>query len=414
MISTLEVFDCSSDRDVLVGTARFTLRRGAVSTTFSYDEKYLQSQHAYALDPGLPLVLAPIHSAGLPGAFRDSAPDRWGRHLIQRSCADAARQENLPPRKLDEVDFLTGVFDQTREGSLRFREPAGEFLSTQAAIPSLVQLPRLAASSRDVAKDSAGKEEIKALLDAGSGSLGGARPKASVCDAGKLLIAKFSHPNDEWDVIAWEKTAFDMADDCGISVPASRLVRIGNESVLLLERFDREGSLMDGNRIPYMSAMAALQSEDGTSHDYAELSEEIVALSNAPDAQLKEMFSRVAFFIAVGNTDDHLRNWGFLRKTRSWELSPLFDVNPTPYENARRETSIVGHSGAQESVGLKELAAYAGLSSEEAAEIVGNILDVTMRWKDYARRNSCPEKELALFAPLFSQKAAQLKYAFDI
>lgn len=297
---------------------------------------------------------------------------------------------------------------------MRFREPGGEFLSKQAAIPPLVQLPRLAASSRDVAKDSAGKEEIKALLDAGSGSLGGARSKASVCDAEKLLIAKFSHSNDEWNVIAWEKTALDMANDCGISVPASRLVRIGDESALLIERFDREGSLTDGNRIPYMSAMTALQSEDGTSHDYTELSEEIVALSNAPDAQLKEMFSRAAFFIAVGNTDDHMRNWGFLRKTRSWELSPLFDVNPAPYENARREASIVGYSGTRESVGLKEFAAYAGLSLEEAAEIVGNILSVTMRWKDYARRNSCPEKELALFAPLFSQKAAQLKHAFEI
>ena len=134
----------------------------------------------------------------MPGAFRDSAPDRWGRTLIERDRREEAARDGSVLRQLDEVDYLVGVFDQTREGSLRFRESGGEFLATSAAIPPLVQLPKLVHASREVANDEAGREEVKELLAAGSGSLGGARPKASVCDGGRLLLAKFSHKDDEW------------------------------------------------------------------------------------------------------------------------------------------------------------------------------------------------------------------------
>lgn len=414
MVPLLEVYDASTSKDHRVGTARFSLRRGTVSTTFSYDEGWLTATDAYALDPGLPLRPGPHHCVGLPGAFRDSSPDRWGRTLIERNRRDEAIQSGLPLRQLDDVDYLIGVFDRTREGSLRFCESGGAFLDESPGVPPIVQLPRLARASQDVAKHEAGRAEIKELLEAGSASLGGARPKASVCDDGRLLLAKFSHPEDDWDVMAWEKTALDLAAKVGIPVPPSRLVRVGDEAALLLDRFDREGSLLEGQRIPYMSAMTALQAQDGQTRDYAELAESLTLFAQPVAQQLKELFTRVSFSIAVGNTDDHLRNWGFLRNGGSWHLAPLFDVNPNAYLLAARATTVAGEPRDREAQGLRDLADYCGLTPEEAAKVVAAVLTSVSRWKTVARKNGCPERDQKLFEPVFTQKARELKTAFSL
>lgn len=334
--------------------------------------------------------------------------------MVERDHRAAAAADNRAPRQLDEVDYLIGVFDMAREGSLRFREPGGPYLAERAAIPPLVELPRLLHASREVALGEAGRAEVKALLNAGSGSLGGARPKASVCDGDRLLLAKFFHPSDEWNVMAWEKTALDMAAAAGIAVPAAQLIRIGDEWALLLERFDREGSLARGARIPFMSGMTALGSADGDARDYAELAEVVAELASEPAVQLQDLFARVTFSVAIANTNDHLRNWGFLRQPKGWEMTPLFDVNPNPEEGAFRVTSIAGERGDREERGLRDLAAYAGLSEDAACETVGRVLASTTLWKDVARKNGCPEREIKLFAPTFAQKARQLRKAFGL
>lgn len=408
MVPLLEIYDSSTSEDVLVGRARFTLRRNAVSTVFTYDESYLAAPHAYEIDPALPLRTGASHCSGIPGAFRDSSPDRWGRRLILREQQSESNQEGSAFHHLDEVDFLIGVLDRTREGSLRYREPDSVFLAESNWIPPLLQLPELLAASRAVAKDEAGLAQVKELLKAGSGSLGGARPKASVRDDDKLLLAKFSHPHDDWDVMAWEKTMLDMACDIGIPTPASRLVRIGDESVLLLERFDREGSLAEGTRIPYMSAMTALLSNDGDNRDYAELAEKTAELVKDAKAALADLFMRVIFFVSINNTDDHLRNWGFVRKDNAWQLAPLFDVNPNPSSTDARVTGILGETGEKAAAMLLELASYAGLSNEQAQKTIGQVLQVTSRWEHYAKKNGCPERERKLFAPMFAEKQAEL------
>lgn len=413
MVPFLEVYDASSGNDRRVGTARFSLRRGMVSTTFSYDESWLTTDAgSYAIDPAFPLQPALRHCSGIPGVFRDCSPDRWGRMLIERDRRGGSLRDGGALRRLDDVDFLVGVFDQTREGSLRFREPEGPFLASAAPVPPLVQLPRLLRASAEVALHEAGRAEVKELLAAGSGSLGGARPKASVSDGDRLLLAKFSHPEDRWDVMAWEKTMLDLARGASIAVPESQLVRIGDESVLLLERFDRESSLADGRRIPYMSAMTALGSTDGESRDYAELAESVVELAEDAARELRALFVRVVFSVAMGNTDDHLRNWAFLRRHGKWRLSPLFDVNPDPYENAQRVTSIAGESGTNEARGLVDLAAYCGLAPDEAVAVVETVLAAMGPWETVARKNGCPEREVSLFRPLFKRKARELRSAF--
>lgn len=413
MVPMLEIYDASSGDDRLVGTARFSLRRGAISTTFAYGEAWLANgRGSYAIDPALPLMAGSQHCSGIPGVFRDCSPDRWGRTLIKREAREEALQKSLPLHQLDDVDFLIGVFDQTREGALRFCEPGGSFLAASSPIPPIVQLPVLVHASHDVAKDDAGRDEIKALLAAGSGSLGGARPKASVCDGDHLLLAKFSHPEDEWNVMAWEKTALDLAKMAGISTPACQLIRVGDESVLLLDRFDREGSRIAGLRIPYMSGMTVLGSTDGESRDYIELAEAITLFASEASQELGELFRRVTFSIAINNTDDHLRNWGFLRHGKSWQLSPIFDVNPNPYANARRVTAIAGDAHGKDSVGLRDLAAYCGIPPDEALTNVESVLRAVEQWHMVAKKNGCPKRELEMFQPVFEHRAHDLQEAF--
>ena len=413
MVPVLEVYDASSGDDRLVGTARFSLRRGSISTTFAYDEAWLANgRGSYVIDPDLPLMAGSQHCSGIPGAFRDCSPDRWGRTLIKREPREEALQNDLPLHQLDDVDFLIGVFDQTREGALRFCEPGGSFLAASSPIPPIVQLPALLHASYDVARDDAGRDEIKALLAAGSGSLGGARPKASVCDGERLLLAKFSHPEDEWNVMAWEKTALDLAKMAGISTPACQLIRVGDESVLLLDRFDREGSRIAGLRIPYMSGMTVLGSTDGESRDYIELAEAITLFASEASQELGELFRRVTFSIAINNTEDHLRNWGFLRHGKSWQLSPIFDVNPNPYANARRVTAIAGDAHGKDSVGLRDLAAYCGIPPDEALTNVESVLRAVEQWHMVAKKNGCPKRELEMFQPVFEHKARELQKAF--
>ena len=412
MVPTLEVYDCSTGVDVRVGIARFSLRRGVISTTFSYDDDYLSLVHAaYAIDPSFPLSLGSMHCAQLPGIFRDSSPDRWGRRLIEREHR-LASPRNEPLRRLDDIDYLISVFDKTREGSLRFKEPEGDFLASSAPVPPLIQLPDLIHAAHHITISEAGHEQVKELLDAGSGSLGGARPKASVQDGSRLLLAKFSHVGDDWDVMAWEKTALDMAKEIGIAVPWSKLVRIGKESALLLERFDRQSSLLEGCRIPFISGMTVLGLEDGRQGDYADLAEALTILVVRASNELKKLFYRVAFLVAIGSTDDHLRNWGFLRTNDEWALSPLFDVNPDPYQQSRRVTSIVGEVGIGEVQGLKDLAAYAGLEDSEATSIVREIISVTARWKLFARKNGCSNDDINRFEPMFEDRARELRGVF--
>ncbi len=183
------------------------------------------------------------------------------------------------------------------------------------------------------------------LLDAGSGSLGGARPKASVTYEGKLRLAKFSHPGDEWDIMAWEKTALDLAEKAGIAVPARRLVRLGSSAALVLDRFDRARSMLDGPRIPYLSAMSLLGAQDGAQADYAEVAEALADWTCEPEAQLRELFRRVCLSVALHNTDDHLRNLGLIRTRKDWLLSPAFDINIDPVASRQRATAVYGETG---------------------------------------------------------------------
>jgi len=396
-MTTLEVWAEQSSRARLVGRAHFTRTRSQVSTTFIYDAGYL-ADGGINIDPGLQLTSGSQHQAGLLRAFADSAPDRWGRNLIEKAERAHAREASRTPRSLDDVDFLLGVSDDTRQGALRFRLPGQDtYLGRPSTVPQLISLPALLRASDEIASDADPSNAIKQLLDTGTTGLGGARPKASVLfEDGSLAIAKFPHASDQWDVMAWEATALDLLEKAGIRTPGHRLVRVSDRSVLLVRRFDRAVS---AGRVGYISAMTATGSSDGDRRDYADIVEAIRDISVSSHADQRELYDRVTTSVALGNTDDHLRNHGFLADGGLWTLSPAFDVNPNPDLSKPRSTSIAGADVAADEVeGLLALADDAGIGLAEARTRIAHVAASLAGWRDQARRHGIAERETTMMA----------------
>ncbi|WP_125776764.1 type II toxin-antitoxin system HipA family toxin [Antribacter gilvus] len=396
-MSTVEVLVDVAGRTRLVGQAYFTRTRGQISTTFLYDPRYLASD-GMGIDPALPLVSGSQHQPGLVRAFADSAPDRWGRNLIEKAERARAREEGRAPRTLDDLDFLLGVSDDTRQGALRFRVPGrDEFLGKPSQVPPLVSLPGLLRASDELASQDDPSGAVKLLLDTGTTGLGGARPKASVrLEDGALAIAKFPHTSDGWDVMAWEATALDLMECAGIRTPRRRLTHVGERSVLILRRFDRTHA---GDRIGYISAMTATGSADGEQRDYADVAESMRDLSLSPRRDHHELFDRVVVSVAIGNTDDHLRNHGFLADRGSWTLSPVFDVNPNPDLFRPRSTSIMGADAQPDEVdGLLALADDCSLKVDQARARMRRIASSLADWRIGARKNRISEHEITMMA----------------
>ncbi len=391
----------------LVGEAHFTRSRGRLSTTFLYSPSYLAAG-GRNIDPALHLVAGAQHLPRLLPAFADAAPDRWGRNLILKAERTAAREQGRAPRTLDELDFLLGVSDDTRQGALRFKLVGDDaFLGPPAKVPRLVALPELLRASDELDREHEPRNALKRLLDTGTTGLGGARPKASVLlDDGRLALAKFPHSADEWDVMAWEATALDLLDAIGVATPKRRLLRVGDRTVLLLRRFDRRA---DGTRRAYLSALSAVEAVDGQQRDYLDVADALRDLSASPKQDLADLFDRTVANVALGNTDDHLRNLGLLGSGNAWRLSPAFDVNPNPDLNRARATSILGaDTFPSEADALTAFADACGLDASNAHERITAIAGRLSGWQATARANHVSEQELPLMAEAIEPRLSRL------
>jgi serine/threonine-protein kinase HipA len=375
----------------LAGRLWARARRGRESATFEYDRAWLQHAERFALEPALTLGPGPQHTPSgraLFGALGDSAPDRWGRALMRRAERLRADREGRSPGTLLEADYLLLVDDEARQGALRFAEhERGPFLAqgAQSRIPPLVQLPKLLQASERVIGETDSDEDLRLLLAPGS-SLGGARPKASVRDRdGTLAIAKFPHKDDDIDVEEWEAVALRLAAKAGIRVPKWRVETVAGRTVLLLGRFDRLGA----SRIPFLSAMSMLGAVDNESHSYLEIVDAIRQYGSDPRADTRELWRRIVFNVLVSNTDDHLRNHGFLyEQGKGWGLSPAYDLNPVPLDVRPRVLSLaITLDDNTASLGLAfEVADYFGVSATEARRIAGEVGLPVSKWRDEAAR----------------------------
>lgn len=385
-----EVFVCIDvgNSPVLVGTLWTRVRGKKQTASFEYDSGWLERPDRFSLEPALMLSSGAFHTGGdkpMFGAIGDSAPDRWGRALMRRAERRRAKTEKETPRTLFEVDYLLMVNDFTRLGALRFTDKLGApFLATGEGrkIPPLVELPKLLSAAQGIADETETAEELKLLLAPGS-SLGGARPKASVLDKDeKLLIAKFPHKDDEIDIVKWEATALRLAALAGLTVPKWRIERVAKRNVLLLERFDRGGKRSQ-LRKPFLSAMSMLNAQDNESHSYLEIADALKMYGAQPKRDLEELYTRMVFNVLISNTDDHLRNHGFLyQDLDGWRLSPAYDLNPVPIDLKPRilTTAITEDDGTASLELALEVAAQFGLDSKQANRIIRKVGRAVSTW----------------------------------
>lgn len=398
--------------DALAGRLWSHRRRGNESATFSYAPEYLAHRDAYELDPTLPLVAGAQQTPlGRPifAAFSDCAPDRWGRRLMQRAEHRRASHEQGAERSFGEIDYLLGVRDDLRQGALRLRDPAtATYLADErSGVPQLLDLPRLLGAAERLEREEEGDADLQTLLRAGS-SLGGARPKAHVLDeAGEVAIAKFpSLANDEWDVMRWEALALDLARKAGISVSDHALHVLDGKAVLILDRFDRVGT----RRVGYVSAMTMLEVADHEQGSYLDIAEVIEAHSAGAREDLRQLWRRIAFTILISNTDDHLRNHGFLRaSTAGWSLSPAFDLNPDPRPGPKHLCTAIDYESTEAQLDpLMDVAEHFRLTRNDARAVLREVLGATSRWRVAARELGLDRSALERMAPAFEHEQARL------
>jgi len=395
---------------IYAGKCYYSLKSSAnnntrVSSLFSYADAYLSRPGSRNIDPVLVFDTGAQPAAGqLHGVFRDSAPDRWGRMLIDHRYRKETQITGTALRALSEVDYLLGVSDLSRQGNIRFtKKQDGVFEHPDIDIPKLIELPQL---MRAAASAESSNEEmaIRMLIDAGSASLGGARPKASVRDEEKLYIAKFPHRHDKWDVIAWEWAAMMAASAAGINIPKTQLIDLEGKHVLLSERFDRNKT----GRIGFISAMTLLGKQDGESGDYADIALGLSDISASPAADLAELYRRILFSILINNTDDHLKNHGLTMYGSAWRLAPAYDINPNPNAREPRVTSVFGETTCAAVAALNNNLDIFGLSAADAERIQRDVIIGAEQIISFAGKAGVKKSEQQIMNAVFEQLVAIL------
>jgi len=400
-------------KPTLMGKLRVDPGREEVFS-FTYDSAWLASAWSRQLDPDLQLFHGPQYpreGKANFGIFSDSAPDRWGRMLMQRKESYEAELEGRSVRKFRESDFLLGVPDLTRMGALRFKgTPAGPFLddNTGLAAPPIAQLRELEAASLHLEeKDAESKKNyadwIKLLFAPGS-SLGGARPKASVIDPShNLWIAKFPSKEDANDTGAWEAVVNQLAKAAGLNVADGEAVRLtARHHTYLTRRFDRDAT---GGRVHFASAMTLLGRTDGqdgsTGVSYLHLAEFIQRGGARPNEDMAELWRRIVFSICISNSDDHLRNHGFLLTPSGWVLSPAYDINPVP-EAEYLKLNISEDDGRMSFALALSVAEQFRVNQKDAKVMLAKIQSSVANWKKYAEKFGITRAGISQMAPAFS------------
>lgn len=383
----------------LVGSLRATTTRKTEHFSFVYNKDWLKSPYAQQVDPDLALFTGVQHSTDGKNfrSFLDSCPDRWGRLLMKRREAALARQEDRRPRVLTELDYLLGVHDFYRQGALRFKETIdGPFLDNndRFAAPPFSSLRELEyAASQIESDDSRDQDYLKwlyMLISPGS-SLGGARPKASAVDENNhLWIAKFPSRYDDYNLAAWEYVVHKLALKAGIEMAECRLMRFGSHHhTFLTKRFDRTAT----GRLHFSSAMTQLGYYDGDYEaSYLELAQLLTEKGANTKADLAQLWRRVVFNIAVSNTDDHLRNHGFLSTPTGWRLSPAYDINPVTPANGL-SLNISDNDNSLDFELAMEVAEFFQLGTKDAKSIQDEVLSAVSSWAEEAKNIGLSRRE---------------------
>ena len=396
---------------MLVGELGYESLRGSDSYAFKFDNNWLRQFGSLFLSADInnyPGQQYTQPGRDIFGCFSDALPDRWGRLLLNRREQILATEERRPIRRLSSFDYLIGIDDFSRMGGFRFKTiPDGDFINCDShlRIPPLADLRSLVAASMEIEKSEEQnrlpeKKWIQQLVHPGS-SLGGARPKAGVRGTdGCLYVAKFPSRNDDYDVSLWEHLSHLLAKKAGVNAAETSVISTGEKyHALLSKRFDRTA---DGRRIHFASAMTLLGLTDGsdaqTGNGYLDIVDFILQSCCDVENNLRQLYRRVAFNIAIGNTDDHFRNHGFLFTPKGWILSPAYDLNPTSNEYQ----SLLINSSTNKS----DLNLLLGSSEEymigkdEATKIIGEVTNAIKGWRRMAASLGIAKREMELLGQI--------------
>jgi len=401
---------------ILIGNLNSERLKGKEIFSFEYTDKWLKSEYAFLLDPDLQLYpgLHYLNDNEKPnfGVFLDSSPDRWGRILMRRRESALARIEKRQEEKLFETDYLLGVFDRHRMGALRFKiDENGPFLNDnkELASPPWTSISELEQISLKLEEDNIVDDPdyfnwLNMLIAPGS-SLGGARPKASIIHKdGSLWIAKFPSKNDISDMGGWEMVVYELAIKSGINMAKSMAQRFSSKNhTFLTKRFDRTDK---NERIHFASAMTMLGYTDGQDHSngasYLEIAEFLSNYGANINEDLEELWRRIVFNICVSNTDDHLRNHGFILTKKGWLLSPAYDINPNETGTGLKLNISENDNTLDLSLAM-EVHEYFRLTKEKAEGIINTIKKTVQDWKHIATKYKISKTEQELKSMAFSK-----------
>jgi serine/threonine-protein kinase HipA len=393
----------------IVGILSAQQAKGKKAFSFEYDKDWLKSGQQFLLDPDIQLYGGPQYPNQKEnfGIFLDSMPDTWGRTLMKRREAQLAREKNVKPKTLYDIDFLLGVFDESRMGALRFKiDLVGEFLDNDKVTStppwaSIRELQNAAFIFENDINNEDVNRYLSVLITPGS-SLGGARPKANILDADKSLwIAKFPSKTDTIDKAAWEFLAYQLATKAGIEMAPCHMERIlGKHHTFFTKRFDRK----NGERIHFASAMTMTGNNEDTIRDnqasYLDIAEFISNHGANIEANLHQLWRRIIFNIAISNTDDHLRNHGFILTKEGWILSPAYDLNPS-IDKDGLALNIDTDNNELDFDLAKSVGEYFRLNNNQMEEIIQQVLGVTTKWKTMANEIGISRSEQEVMEKAF-------------
>lgn len=388
----------------IIGILSAHFAKGKKAFSFEYDKGWIKSAHQRLLDPDIQFFSGSQFPANKEnfGVFLDSMPDSWGRTLMKRRAILQAKERNEKAPTLYDIDYLLGVYDESRMGALRFKtDLEGPFLdnSHETPTPPWSSVRELQQAADNFESDD---EKWLAILMAPGSSLGGARPKANILDENKdLWIAKFPSKNDTIDKGAWEYLAYNLAINAGIAMASCRIKKVaGKYHTFFTKRFDRE----NGERIHFASAMTMTGNNEDTIRDntasYLDIAEFIQTYGADVNENLHQLWRRIVFNIAISNTDDHLRNHGFILTHEGWVLSPAYDLNPSVDKDGLA-LNIDMDNNALDFDLAKSVGEFFRLDEKQMEIIIAEVLNSVERWKDVANRIGISKTEQELMESAF-------------
>lgn len=369
--------------------------------SFEYDMDWLSSKKSFLLDPDISFFKGQQYPNGKEnfGVFMDSMPDTWGKTLMRRRADLIAKEKNIKAPTLYDIDFLMGVFDECRMGALRFKRiEDGPFLDDSKLMPtppwtSIRELQYAATIIENDDDIDAVKKWLAVLMAPGS-SLGGARPKANILDEkGNLWIAKFPSFNDKIDKGAWEYLAYSLAIQSGIEMSESKIEKIaGKHHTFFTKRFDRSGK----QRIHFASAMTMTGNNEDTVKEnpagYLDIAEFIQFYGAANKTDLAQLWRRIVFNISISNTDDHLRNHGFVLIDDGWRLSPAYDINPSVDKDGLAINIDANSNDLSLDLAIS-VGQYFQLTLSEMKDIISEVKTVVSNWRKIADKIGISRQE---------------------